>query len=241
MKPQLRMFGAGLVLLSLAAASVASVRLAIADESVSDINGRLYEADKMRAETGMSSTDTAWQALLAKAQSAVHFAPHNGHYWNALARVQYLPRMMGEAAVSPDYAAIYQAYREAVLAQPSSAYAWSGLAYASDYLLAQNQLPGGKAALEKAIERTIFLGQREPHALRTGVDLGLANWPLLVPATKQMILGAVKRLAQHHLGDVAAIAERRGALPTVCVEAAMLAHQACNSLNGGAKTKVGAI
>jgi len=222
MKPQLRMFGAGLVLLSLAAASVASVRLAIADESVSDINGRLYEADKMRAETGMSSTDTAWQALLAKAQSAVHL-------------------MMGEAAVSPDYAAIYQAYREAVLAQPSSAYAWSGLAYASDYLLAQNQLPGGKAALEKAIERTIFLGQREPHALRTGVDLGLANWPLLVPATKQMILGAVKRLAQHHLGDVAAMAERRGALPTVCVEAAMLAHQACNSLNGGAKTKVGAI
>jgi hypothetical protein len=235
------MLGVGFVLLALAAASVVSIRYAIADELVSAVNGELFKADTARAATGLNMSDETWQVLLAEAQSAVQLAPRNGHHWNALARVRYLPRMVGEAAVSPDYVAIYQAYREAVLAQPSSAYAWSGLAYASDHLFTQNRLPGGKAALEQAIERTRILGQREPHALRTVVDLGLANWPLLTPATKQLVLGAVKHLAQRHRDEVVAIAGRRGALLTVCAEPAMLVHQGCNKYRDSATTKILAI
>ncbi len=214
----------------LAAASVATIRHAVADETVSGINSKLYEAGKAQANLGLNIDDTVWKYLQAEARFAVRQAPQNGHYWGALARVYYLPRSVGQTAVSPDYMAAYEAHRHAVVAQPSSGYAWSALAYASDHLFAQNQLPGGKAALEQALVRAAALGAREPQVLRGVVDLGLANWPVLGAATKQDVQRAVNHLALRHSGDVLFIANQRGALPIVCAEQALALQKVCMAL-----------
>ena len=229
-----------IVILALSAASVVSVRHAIADETIAAVNGTLYDADKTRAPTGATLDDANWKSIEAEATSAVSLAPQNGHYWNALARVYYQPRSVSGAAIGPDYSAAYRASRATVVAQPTSGYAWSSLTYASDHLFAQNQLPGGRAALEQAISRAAVLGARETPVLGTVVDLGLANWPVLETSTKQDVLRAVRHLAQRNKEDVLAIAYRRGALPIVCHEAVMMSHQSCTALNSRPDAKTSA-
>jgi hypothetical protein len=63
------------------------------------------------------------------------------------------------------------------------------------------------------------------------IDLGLANWPNLGAATKQYVLRAVAHLSLQNKGDVMAIADRRGALPTVCAEKILASHPACMDLS----------
>ncbi len=219
-----------LIVVLLTTASVVTIRHALADETVSAINGKLYEAGKVRVNTGVNIDDTIWQYLEAEAKFAARLAPQNAQVWDAVARVNYSPRSIGRTAVSPDYLAAYLALRHAVVAQPSSGYVWSAFAYASDHLYAQNQLPGGKAALEQALTRAAVLAAREPHVLRRVVDLGLANWPVLADATRQDVLRAVKHLVARNAGDVLAIAHQRGALPVVCAEPALTRQQVCQAL-----------
>jgi hypothetical protein len=223
--------GVFMVLLALAAGLVMSVRFTIAHETVSGVNSKLYEANKVLSASGVNLADSSWRGLEAQAERAVRIAPHNGYYWNALARVYYVPRTVGGTAISPNYLAAYQAARKAVVALPSSGYAWLSLAYASDHLFAQNQLPGGKAAMEQAITRTLILGSHEPQLLGGVIDLGLANWPNLGAAAKQDVLRAVAHLSQQNKGDVMAIADRRGALPMVCAEKILASHRVCMDLS----------
>jgi hypothetical protein len=220
------------VVFALAAAAVVSVRNAIADETVADVNAGLYEAGKARVATGVNIDDAAWKAIEADAKMAVRLAPSNGHYWNALARVYYQPRTIGDTSISPDYASAYQASRVAAVMQPSSGYVWSSLAYASDHLFTQGQLPGGNAAMEQVISRTALLGAREPNPLANTIDLGLANWPQLRAATKQDVMRAINNLAVRNKDDVLAIAYRRGALQTVCTEKVLVSHRVCVELRG---------
>jgi hypothetical protein len=214
----------------LAAAAVVSVRHALADETAAGVNQALYEAHKTFAATGTTLVDAAWKNLQSEAETATRLAPHNGYCWHALARVYAQPRMNGAVPVSPDDAAAFAATTRAVVAQPSSGYAWSSMVAAADRLFAQNQLAGGKAALEQAIGRTTLLAAREPQALATVVDLGLANWPVLEVAAKADVLAAVKQLAQRHAEVVLAIADRRGGMPVVCEEPRLSMHRLCREL-----------
>ena len=216
-----------LVVLVLVGASVVAVRHALANELVASINGRLFELAGQSVKTGLAASESAVQHLDADAQSALALAPSNGQYWNTLARLHFTPRTNLSGAVVTDLDAAYVAAKASVVTQPSSAYAWASLAFASDQLMAQNRLPGGQAALEQSLSRAAALGAREPYVLRSVVDLGLANWDSLSAVSRQSVMRSIDHLAQRQPDDVIALARHRGRLAEVCSEKRLTSRKEC--------------
>jgi hypothetical protein len=233
-KPFMKILLPSLVVCSLVTASVAAICRAVADEAVADVNTKLYEAAKERTATGALLGGGAWSQIESEAKLALRLAPQNGHYWNALARVNYEPQMLNATPVSPDYRAAYEASTKAVVAQPSSAYTWASLLYAADHLYVQNQLPGGQAALEHALSRATVLGSREPYVLGVVTDLGLANWSGLSATGRDSVMRAVEQLAKRNPDNALAIASRRGSLPVVCRAASLARYVACQPQSNAA-------
>ncbi len=211
----------------LTAAGVVSVAHAVADETVADINGKLFELGREHAGTGLAVSEPVVKQLEANARAALKWAPQNGQYLEALARVQYLPRMTSNGVVVSDIDGAYQTARSAVVAQPSSAYAWGSLAFASDRLMAESRLPGGQAALERAILRAATLGAYEPYVLRGVIDIGLANWITLSADAKRSVMQSVRHLALRQADDVIALAKNRGRLSVVCAEKRLVGRKEC--------------
>ena len=222
-----------LVVLVLMGASIIAVRHAIADEVVANINGRLFELGRVQAQTGVAPDEATIQQLAADAKFALRLAPGNGQYWNALSRVHYTPRTSASGAVVTDIDAAYVAAKAAVINQPSSGFAWAGLAFASDQLMAQNRLPGGQVMLAQALARAAAVGAAEPQVLRAVVDLGFANWDQLSVPSRQVVMQSVHHLALHHADDVVALAWRRGKLAEACLENRLAPQKACTILVHG--------
>lgn len=221
-----------LVVVALVGASVVAVRQALADELVASTNGRLFELAGQSVRTGLAASESAVKQLEKDTRFALSLAPGNGQYWNTLARVHFTSRTDLLGAVVTDLDAAYAAAKASVVAQPSSAYGWASLAFASDQLMAQNRLPGGQAALEQTLSRAAALGAREPYVLRTVVDLGLANWDSLSAVSRQSVMRSIDHLAQRQPDDTIALARRRGRLAEACSEKRLASRKECTiSLN----------
>ncbi len=214
-------------------ASVVAVRHAMADEIVRSINGRLVKLGRVQSQTGVATDGAAILQLEADAKLALRYAPGNGQYRDVLTRVHSTPRMLNASltnapgAVVIDLDGAYAAAKAAVVSQPSSAYAWTSLAFVSDQLMAQNRLPGGQAALEQALLRAAALGAFEPHVLRAVVDLGFANWDALSVASRQSVMQSVNHLAQRQPDDAISLSAHRGRLAEACMEKRLAARKEC--------------
>lgn len=213
--PKTSNFLAIIVVATLTVASAFAIVHGVADEKVASVNFRLYQLGRENARTG-ATADAATNADLKRiANQAVILAPRNSQYWEVLARVE------------ADSVGAYAAAQRAVVIQPSSAYAWSGLLQIADRLNAEGRLPSGMARLEQVLQRTATLGRQEPQVLAVITDIGLANWATLGSAAQATTMRSLATLAGIYPDTVIAVGFRRGQLPLVCKLTRLASRKEC--------------
>jgi hypothetical protein len=214
-------------------ASTLSVRAAISDGIYVSLDRQLFEVERERYLTGGDVDERVWRALAVDARRAVQLEPLGGYHWQMLGRVSSLPRVRDGAHIPPDVDSAYEAYRNMVVTQPSSSYAWAGLARAADDLLVQNRLEGGVGNLESSLVNAMKFGPRELPVALTVVDLGLANWQTISPKAKSEVSVAVRNLAGGHSAELLRVADRRGRRSDVCSMLAAPTVAGCKMTSGG--------
>ena len=94
--------------------------------------------------------------------------------------------------------------------RPTSPYTWAAMADA------RYRKGDTGPAFETALRRAAELGPAEPEVQRTVVDLGLATWDEVAPATRQAVESTVTGAMKRDAAETLQIAGRRGRLAVAC-------------------------
>jgi hypothetical protein len=214
----------------LTAASAWTVAHAIADETVEHVNGQLNQLNIERFNTGVTPSSERIATLEAKLLQATKLAPDNGYHQGALVRLALVPQRQASGADITNSKLAMSAASQFVVNQPSSGYAWAGLAATADTVHAQGLLPEGLPFVERALNNAYRYGQHERNVLITVLDIGFANIASLAPATVSNIAAATHNLSLHTPDDVMTLAVKRGNLASVCKEARLTKQDLCVKL-----------
>ena len=101
-------------------------------------------------------------------------------------------------------------FSRAVALRPTSPYTWAAIADA------RYRKGDTGSAFETALRRAAELGPAEPEVQRTVVDLGLATWDEVGPATREAVERTVTGAMKRDAPEVLQIAGRRGRLAVAC-------------------------
>jgi len=101
-------------------------------------------------------------------------------------------------------------FARAIALRPTSPYTWAAVADA------RYRKGDTGPAFETALRRAAELGPAEPEVQRTVVDLGLATWDEVAPATRETVEKTVTGAMRRDAAEVLQIAGRRGRLAVAC-------------------------
>jgi hypothetical protein len=101
-------------------------------------------------------------------------------------------------------------FSRAIALRPTSPYTWAAIADA------RYRKGDTGPAFETALRHAAELGPAEPEVQRTVVDLGLATWDAVAPATRAAVESTVAGALKRDAGEILQIAERRGRLAVAC-------------------------
>lgn len=101
-------------------------------------------------------------------------------------------------------------FRMALVARPTSPFAWANFVRAKLYLGEQD------SELLQALARAEELGPWEPEVQQTVVFAGLTLWPRLGPAQQAAVLRAMQRGAQRNPAKIASIAQAFSRIDLFC-------------------------
>ena len=192
-----------------AAAAVAGLLwLAAVSFRAGEAAAQVYDAEKEMGTWAASGAPPGPQTLswvaadLARAQSVTPGDPEIEELLGELAgrRIER-PEFSDEALAH---------FSRAVALRPTSPYTWAAIADA------RYRKGDTGAAFETALRRAAELGPAEPEVQRTVVDLGLATWDEVAPATREAVEKTVTGAMKRDAPEVLQIAGRRGRLAVAC-------------------------
>jgi len=182
--------------------------LAVHAVRVGEAGSIVYDADKEMATWAASGAPPGPQTLswveadVERARAATPGDPEAEELLGELAARQI------DRAGSLDEALRH--FARAVLLRPTSPYSWAAIADA------RYRKGDTGSTFETALRRAAELGPAEPEVQRTVVDLGLATWDEVAPATREAVEKTVTGAMKRDAAEVLQIAGRRGRLAVAC-------------------------
>lgn len=138
-------------------------------------------------------------AAVASLRAALDYEPRNPHLHSDIGRILYWSVRSDSRMVDAESRAVRQAalesFRQAAPLRPASGYIWANIA------LKRYMLGHVDSEFTHALEQTLRWAPWQPQMQLTGIQLGLATWQELEPATQQRVAEAIRRQVEWKMVD----------------------------------------
>jgi cytochrome c-type biogenesis protein CcmH/NrfG len=156
-----------------------------------------YRAARWEAgKAGMEAKEL--NAAVASLRAALALEPGNPNLHSDLGRIDYL-RVRSGSAVDPESRAARQSalagFRQAAQLRPTSGHTWTMIAL-NHYMLGQID-----SEFAHALEQSLRWAPWQPQLQLTCIQLGLATWGTLGPATQRLLSEAIRHQAEWKMTD----------------------------------------
>ena len=214
------------VILALAAASVVSVRHAVADSILDDVVAGFRAAWAESVASGEPIKGYFLTANIERLKFASGLAPARAAFFEVMGS-HYLTPALQNGVVSTNPLAAHAVQRETVSRLPTFPYVWADLLSSADLIATSD--PSTRPNVVFALQQATKLGPWEREVSMVVVDVGLANWEQCDAATKSLVRQAVSRLAFRYPEDVMTLAAKRGNVSVVCGDQQLRGRKECES------------